>query len=444
MAVSACVPIFAQTPNPSPTDGVQYLVNIALTGSFLEQPEKEGSELLRRIGRQLLAHRAGFLEGKLSLAGFPGTASPPSNPFAAPMQADVWTPEQKALCERKKKEIEGEAAKLEKELPTPDTGLAFSGVVDPNRISFPQPPATEPGKTGPSRSRALDKLRFLQEFVSCLTFRGTLDKTAFNLRVDIIGGPRFPEVREQLSGLSGTGDLSRFLDPTALFNFYQVQKSPDIAEALADLRQVPQTAIVEGYLASAGLSFERDILPLSAEELAVIGNLEPSGEGGLPDLRLLGVVKDPAKLISIAPALKQLAVSLGVFIEISHDPIFSAKVKYFLLPQVSLHVSLVENILILTTGKPQLVETAKRISGIKHQGHPPTTIPPGLQRYWKIRFHDFNEQLQKLLQSPVLADKGIPPITNLTVLQELGDLLVTSKTQEDRVVISVSLPFSTK
>ena len=55
---------------------------------------------------------------------------------------------------------------------------------------------------------------------------------------------------------------------------------------------------------------------------------------------------------------------------------------------------------------------------------------------------DFNNQLQRFLQSPLLRDKGIPPVSNLKFLEDFSELEVQTKADEKIIEFIVDLPIN--
>jgi hypothetical protein len=83
------------------------------------------------------------------------------------------------------------------------------------------------------------------------------------------------------------------------------------------------------------------------------------------------------------------------------------------------------------------MEFIKAVKSGKAEGE---KIDDNLQRYWRVSFEDFNLQLQKFLQSPLMVSKGVPPITNLTMLDDLNDLKILTRLQPSSLDFSVFLP----
>ncbi|MBI3039303.1 hypothetical protein HYY75_09700, partial [bacterium] len=169
-------------------------------------------------------------------------------------------------------------------------------------------------------------------------------------------------------------------------------------------------------------------------------NLDPIGDGGLPDIRGMARVKDPVRLMSITPSLKQLATNLGVFVSTDLEKFPTVKLSYFLFPGFGVYIGLSGDLLLFSSYREGIIKLEERIQGVTLGRIPAYKIPEGVQRYWRIAFQRLNPQLQRFLQSPLFANKGIPPISNLTITNELGDMVLSTRILASEVEISVSLP----
>jgi hypothetical protein len=65
-----------------------------------------------------------------------------------------------------------------------------------------------------------------------------------------------------------------------------------------------------------------------------------------------------------------------------------------------------------------------------------------LKRFWRVKSKDLNQQLQRFLQSPLLRDKGIPPVSNLTFLENFDNLEIYSTARPELIEFIFNLPIS--
>jgi len=435
----------------SPTDTApKYWLKVVRHGDFLGKPADEALELLRRFGRQLSRFSTRLADGQLLVAGFTSDASGPRRLPMANVPKKDWTAAQTAGVEALLAKGQSLLADLDKDLPEPAKGLSFKALVDPARVLSMVEPllerAVQEGKIKATQVLKIEeRILPLMKIADVGALSAVVAPDGLKMRITLRPNP------SSLADLARLGAdqplaAAAFIDPDNLFNVAQVHVLPKPEETMDLLRRIPQTSILEGMLASAGLNLEKDILPTFARNSMVSANFVPLGEGGLPDFRIIGQVPDPAALLAIAPKMKQLAMQMGVFVNPSVEgniPTF--RISYFMFPDFGVHLTLVGDFLVIGTSRPQLVKTAERIRDVKAGKIPAYAIPPEAKRVWRIRFRGFNEQLQAFLQqSPLLAGRGVPPVHNLTVMDELGDMVLLTLIGKERFDITLDLPFGPK
>lgn len=232
-----------------------------------------------------------------------------------------------------------------------------------------------------------------------------------------------------------------FINDEPLMFFCQTHPIENAKETLAQIMAIPQSATVVQMVASAGLDFEKDILANSARESILYANLQPTGDGGLPDIRFVAPVPEVTKLIANLPKFKTLCMQTGIFVNSVTDGNLSlAKLSYFMFPNLAIYVGLVDNFLVIATSQKNLVDEFNHINSVKQGKKVARTMPPNLKRFWRIRSSDFNQQLQKFLQSPLLSDKGIPPVSNLRFMENLGNLEIFSTSTPELIEFIFNLP----
>lgn len=242
-----------------------------------------------------------------------------------------------------------------------------------------------------------------------------------------------PKISHKLS-------IAKFVNPDSLMVFAQTHPIEDPAQIMAELQKIPQTATVISMVASAGLDFEKDLLSNGARESILYINLEPDGENSVPDIRFVAPVPDVKKLEGNLDKLKTLCMQTGVFIKNLEGKQAGVRLSHFMFPQYGVFTALFDRFLVLATSEQNLLEEIEFLQKAIEGKIDSETVEEGVQRYWRISFEDFNLQLQKLLQSPLMADKGVPPIPNLNLLDDLGALKVLTRLQPDRIDFSIHLP----
>jgi hypothetical protein len=234
--------------------------------------------------------------------------------------------------------------------------------------------------------------------------------------------------------------IGKMINPDSLMAFAQTHPIENPAEVMAELMQMPQTESIKNMIASAGMDMEKDLIANGARESILYFNFEPTGEGGIPDVRFIAPIPDVKKLRSNLENLKQLCMQLGIFVKPIEQKFPLVRLSYFLFPQYGVYAGLIDEFLALATSDENLVKEMEFIKAVKSGKAEGEKIDDNLQRYWRVSFEDFNLQLQKFLQSPLMVSKGVPPITNLTMLDDLNDLKILTRLQPSSLDFSVFLP----
>ncbi|HNW34822.1 MAG TPA: hypothetical protein PKM25_07820, partial [Candidatus Ozemobacteraceae bacterium] len=404
----------------------RFLLTITKFGTFLDLPEKEPLEIFRRLGRMLAPSIAKYLQTPFDAAGFVPPRDDPPSSFTAPVPAVSWSESQRAAVENFRTREQGLLKEMTDALPFPNNGFHLIALLDPRSVvpqiqKILENPETKVRIRPDQLSKIETRILPFLQMADAIAVAMRLTPDGFSLEIHARGGEHYKETMMPGGALPSPLSCSASIDPNAFLTFAQVHPAGSATEILQMLHMIPQTAIVEKYLASAGLDFERDILSNPGIESFANIDLTPVGDGGLPDLRAAVKVKDPVKLVALAPQLKQLAMSVGVMVTPNLEQRPSAKISYFLLPVVSVHIGMTGDLLLIATSRDSLFRLAERIEGVAAGKIPGFAgVPSDAHRFWKIRFSLLNEQLQKLLQSPLLADKGIPPFSNLNITSELG------------------------
>ncbi|MFZ2957601.1 MAG: hypothetical protein WA705_11980 [Candidatus Ozemobacteraceae bacterium] len=386
------------------------------------------------------------MENRFAFAGFPSEGDAAKPILTAILEQSEWTTEQKTGFETLMKNGDAIFSVMSAELPPPGKGLYIKGIFDPSKIDnmitkFLEDPRqvrrVSPGQLFKLRNNLLPLIKL----ADTLAMVGAVSDEGMHFRLRVQGTPESSKPLADLTKFSVGPKCAAFIDPDALLNVAQLHVLPPPGSIIGQIRAIPQTAVIQGYLASVGLDLEKDILPTNAQDSMVTMSLNPIGDGGIPDIRVIAKVENPAALLAMVPKLKQLAVNLGIFVAISTEAAYpTVKVSYFLFPNFGVHLSMVDGFLVLATGNEGLVKTIARIQDVTSGKIPAFKIPESVQRYWRVSFQRLNEQLQRLLQSPLLANRGIPPISNITMARELGDLVLFTRILPDHLEISVDLP----
>ncbi len=234
--------------------------------------------------------------------------------------------------------------------------------------------------------------------------------------------------------------IAEFINPDSLMAFAQTHPIEDAAQTMKELNKFPQTASVLSMMKNVGIDMEKDILTNSARESIFYVNLSPTGEGGIPDFRFVAPVPDMEKMKSLLPKLKELCSQTGIFVKPLEEKFNIVRLSYFMFPQYGVYASIFDKFLVLASGQDNLIKEMNFLQSVKLKKAKTEAVEKNLQKYWRISFDDFNLQLQRFLQSPLMADKGIPPVSNLTLLDDLTHLKLLTRLKPDRIDFSIILP----
>lgn len=449
-SLAVSTPSFSES---NPTNGqnstgqahsVRYFFEIDKSDDFLPLPSAEKLELFRRIGRELHQKWVPWQQKKLTWVGLSAADVPLDKPTEARLLDDAQREAFSTFYEKYVSLLPHDQKAFS------GSGLRFRGLVNFSGLGATLQPPPAFRDHAMLTSVPMSQLSKLQnslnpwlEVTQHGVVGGFLDKHGLTLKVELMGGPDYASVfpaSERQRALS----IARFIEDDAMLSAAQlhINQAPD--EISQQLARHPQTAIVCSYLASAGLNFRDDILANPAVESLLHLSLEPLGEGGLPDIRILARIQDPAKFVRIFPGLKTLAANIGVFVKHEESPHPFARLSFFLYPSLGIYVSLCGDLLLICSGPVPLQRAVSRIQLVSSNQAPDFPAPDHCRRYWRVHFHGFNQRLQQFLQSPLMRDKGIPPISNLTLVEDFDDLELITRMHPDRVTIDVNLPISSQ
>jgi len=454
ISVSAFAAAETTPPSGVPADAgvvgeARYFVTITRFGSFLNSPEKEQLELFRRLSRMLVPFFETYLKNAYDIAGF--TPLGPEKQFEGlkPVPAAAWTQSQQAAVEKLRSRESELLRTVMNAVPFPDSGLHLVALLDPKTIiGRAEAMIAEPEFQSRLKPRQLANIRNrilpMLQMADAIAVAARLTPAGLNFELHLRAGKNYADLVADNGVFPAPLRCGAYLEPGALLTFAQVHPPASTTATMQMLQSIPQTKIVETYLASAGLEFERDILSNPGVESFAQLDLLPTGEGGLPEFRAAVRVKDPTRLLSLVPNFKQLAMSVGVMATPNLEPRPTVKLSYFLLPALTVHVSMLGDLLLFATSRDSLLRLADRIEQVTAGKLPGFTgVPADAHRFWNIRFGLLNEQLQKFLQSPLLQGRGIPPFTNINVTNELGDLQMVTRIKPDGMTIRLDLPIAT-
>ena len=239
--------------------------------------------------------------------------------------------------------------------------------------------------------------------------------------------------------------IQDFIDDEPMILLAQTHSANEPDMVMKKLDAIPNTKAVKQMIASAGLDFEKDIISNYATESVLYINLTPTGEKMLPDVRWIAKIPNGKNLIAILPKLQNLCMQTGVFV----TPIDSltkntgiVRLNHFIFGEYGVYASVLENFCVLASTQEGIEKALNQLKNPSKKDNYESIKECNL--YFRLRTSDLNIQLQQFLQSPLMRDKGIPPITNLTFLNDMNDVIVKSRMTNNKVKISLDIPFSKK
>lgn len=234
--------------------------------------------------------------------------------------------------------------------------------------------------------------------------------------------------------------IGQYIDDEPLIAMAQAHKLENIPELAATFDASPVALQIKNMLASSGLDLEKDILSNYAQESVIYLNL-PLDKNNLPDLRFVAYLPKIENLTAILPKLSKFCVNMGIFVnnvETDVEGIAVTKLAYCMYPQIGFYTGIVGNFCVIATSKDGAVKAMKHIKDVAANA---TSKINDYSFYGRIRSKDLNVQLQQLLQSPAMQKQNIPPIPNLTFLEQLGELECHCEIETENLNLNFDLPF---
>jgi hypothetical protein len=407
--------------------------------NFLNEPGNNPVEILRRLGRSLnnqwVANQTSLLAASLFDSALIGNPE-----FLKPLPDAQLSDEQKKAAADMLKKYEPALQKLVNECKPASQAILIRAVCE--NLSLRQAISGTPPKKseGAGDASALDRAK--KELMPILEASDYLAGALVISANGCFGKLKVISEKSLLATNKIEHDISigKYINHEALMFFCQTHPLENPAEAFKELAAVPQSATVISMVASAGLDFEKDILANTARESILYVNLEPSGDGGIPDIRFVAPVPDIDKLRGNLDKFKQLCQQTGIFTQAIEGDFPMVKLSYFMLPQAAVYAGLYGRFLVIATAQKNLASELTHLKNVEDGPQKAVEIPEKQKRFWKIRTDDFNSQLQKLLQSPALASQGIPPITNLTFFEDIEHLVLKSSASASEIEFSLEIP----
>lgn len=411
-------------------------------GGFLAEPGNCPYEALRRFGRAINKDWPAKSASLTAASIFDATAIATPE-FLKPMPADMLSSDQRHTADELISGYSDNFARLIEDCRPASESIVIKMVCESKALKdvlkkvVAQPEAAKRLKPD-QKFRIENQLLPLLDASDYVVGATVISINGFFARFNIVSNEG-RLVNNQIEHNLTIGD---FINDNSLMFFAQTHPIENTAETMENIKAVPQSGTILQMVASAGLDFEKDLLSNSARESILYVNLDPTGDGGLPDVRFAAPVPHIEQLRQNLTKLKNLCMQTGIFTQIIEDKFSLVKLSYFMFPQVAVYAGLAENFLVLATGKNNLVDEISHILNVKAGKIKGAKIVKDLKRFWKIRFSTFNAQLQKFLQSPLLRDRGIPPVSNLKFLEDFSDLEILTKSSPEVIEFKVDLPIT--
>ena len=136
----------------------------------------------------------------------------------------------------------------------------------------------------------------------------------------------------------------------------------------------------------------------------------------------------------------------GIFINPINDESLKnvelVKLSHFMLKDYGIYASVVGNFCVLSSTKEGAIAAIAHLKSNKKSEKIPDAA--NCNMYFRIKTADLNIQLQQFLQSPLIRDKGIPPITNLTFLNDMNNITARTIMTDNKLEVILDIPFIKK
>ncbi len=416
------------------------------TSKIIKNPGNCPIEILRRIGRVLSQNwpegKDKLCTGTLLFKEFIGTPG-----FIRHFKNENLSKEQQETCKNLLESHSNKIDELAKEFPAASEAITVKSVVNVESIistikDLVELPASAPVAIKPSdieqlKTSTLPLLEKLNDAygIFSLSEAGIFSRSTIETKSS--------DLQELLSLDNLT--IGKYIDDEPLIAFAQSHHLKDAAQTMAKLDEMPNMAFIKNAVASAGLDFEKDIISNHAHESILYINLTPTGEKLIPDIRWVGLVPEIEKLIAILPNLKNLCVQLGIFITAVDCKVPNTsvvKLAHCMVPQYAVYAALADKFCIVTSTPEGAAMALKHLQSIDDKATGKDLTNCNL--YGRIKTSDFNVQLQQFLQSPIMVNQGVPPISNLTFLKDMQDIEACTTMDEKSAKIILNIPFIDK
>jgi hypothetical protein len=239
--------------------------------------------------------------------------------------------------------------------------------------------------------------------------------------------------------------INQYLDEEPLIVLAQTHGTEEASMVMKKLEAVPNMSVIKQMVASAGLDFEKDIISNYTTESILYINLTPTGEKLIPDVRWVALVPTMDKFVEILPKFNNFCMQAGIFVnnvESTFPDIKMVMLSHFMTNGYGVYASIYDNFCILTSTKEGNIKAIEHLKNIPKETKEDIIKDSNL--FFRVKTADLNIQLQQFLQSPMLRNQRIPPITNLTFLNDMDNINVYTKVSDKNIKMILDIPFFKK
>lgn len=428
-------PAFAD--NAEATVAIAY--HIERTNGFLVEPGNNPYEILRRLGREI--NKSYPVEAKETYgASLLELDKLGGKEFLKPMAEDKLSSTQ---IEEAKKILANLEEEFSKFAPISNDEGAIKLKVAFNTKELLT--KLENAKKNPSKTLSKQQLRQINDnFIPFMEisdyFIGILSISNDGIYFDSKVVSKDGKLPFKKNGLT----IGKYFNNSALITLAQNRGIQDVDDLYENISGLPQLSFFKSALESAEIDLKKDVLGnLSTESLMSI-NLSPTGEGGLPDFRFVSPLPKIKEVKALLPKIKQLCIQTGFLNQYFEKPYDFVRTSFTMIPQFAIYSGFLDDLLIITTGEKLFIEEASRLEKVKkasksNKANSSASVEE-YDRYFRVNFEDFNMQLQQLLQSPLLLNKGIPPIPNLKFFDHMTELVGHFQLSASEGLIKIKMP----
>lgn len=419
------------------------------TSKIIKNPGNCPIEILRRLGRVLAKYwpedRTSLKSGTIMINEYLGTPN-----FIKTLTEDKLTDKQIKDCDDIVNNHSKIFSKLSSEFEsspeaiTIKTAFNIPEIINNLKILIDSESKTK--SLVPVNENEANKIKntvlpIIEIFKDCCGVVSLSEKGIYGRAETLIDKDKIKEILPQYNLT-----ISDYIDYEPLIVLAQTHGIEDPDKVMKKMDSLPNMSVVKQIVASAGIDFQKDIIENYAEESILYVNLTPTGEKMIPDIRWVVLVPDMEKLLALTPKLKNLCMQTGIFITDEKDSksdVDLVRLNHFMSQGYGVYTGVIDRFCVFASTKEGAIAALKYLKNPTKVQNTAISLKE-CNLYFRLKTSDLNVQLQQFLQSPMLRNQGIPPITNLTFLNDMNNISAWSILKDDQLKFFLDIPFIIK